>query len=128
NEPAVIGFAKQPVDFFRILDRHGIEHPETSLAAPATSSGWLTKRVGGTGGWHVRRLEAGRRRPEPAPDTSPTARTAVQPPRPSRRTMRSQPLYFQREEGGASMSALFLANGTESVVVGCNLLLVGAVG
>ena len=126
NEPAVIGFAKQPADFFRILDRHGIEHPETSLVAPATSSGWLTKRVGGTGGWHVRRLETGHGRPEPHP--SPAAMAVVQPTRLSRRAMRSQPVYFQREEGGTSMSALFLANGTESIVVGCNLLLVGAVG
>ena len=40
----------------------------------------------------------------------------------------AQPVYFQREEGGMSMSALFLANGADTRLIGCNRLLTGSVG
>ena len=139
NEPAIVATAKQPTDFFRILDRHGIAHPDTSFTRPASPAGWLAKRVGGTGGWHVRRLpedeqggsESGqadhRRADREQPDSRQAKAAAVDRHAP-RRTRGSRAVYFQREEAGQPMSALFLANGVDAVIVGCNLLLTGCVG
>lgn len=112
NEPAAIAAAKQPTEFFGILDRHGIAHPSTRLAPPEAPAGWLVKRVGGTGGWHVRRL----------------AEVAPANPRQPRRARRSPALYYQREEPGQPMSALFLADGRQARLVGYNLLLTGGAG
>lgn len=53
NTPAVIEHAKSPGKFFSTLDRLGIRHPETSLAPPPDTGGWLMKRVGGSGGLHI---------------------------------------------------------------------------
>ena len=39
-----------------------------------------------------------------------------------------QSVYFQREEAGSAMSALFLANGVDVSLIGCNRLLTGDVG
>ena len=139
NEPAVIAAAKQPSEFFGILDRHGIAHPRTSLVPPQAPAGWLVKRIGGTGGWHVRRLStAARERADAAPLPVTPAQAAIllaaagappaaaQPnPRHAQRARRSAPIYYQREEPGLPMSALFLANGRDAILVGYNRLLTG---
>ncbi len=39
--------------FFPLLDRLAIAHPETRLAPPDDPEGWLSKRIGGSGGAHV---------------------------------------------------------------------------
>lgn len=49
---------KDPNVFFPLLDRLGIAHPETRTTPPVHSDGWLTKRIGGSGGRHVRRCSA----------------------------------------------------------------------
>lgn len=46
---------KDPNVFFPLLDRLGIAHPETRTTPPDHADGWLTKRIGGSGGRHVRR-------------------------------------------------------------------------
>ena len=107
NGPAVVAACKEPAAFFCMLTRFGIEHPETRLDPPATSSGWLSKRVGGTGGWHVRRLQA---------DTQESAQQS------------QQSRYYQREAPGLAMSVLFLSNGSDISIVGFNRLLFEAVG
>ncbi|MDX2288608.1 MAG: ATP-grasp domain-containing protein [Hyphomicrobiaceae bacterium] len=56
--------SKDPTDFFAVLAELGIVHPETRPDRPDAPTGWLSKRVGGCGGGHVRRLVgAGRARP-----------------------------------------------------------------
>jgi len=45
--------AKHPATFFPLLDRLEISHPETRLEAPAEPTGWLMKRIGGSGGLHI---------------------------------------------------------------------------
>lgn len=45
---------KNPASFFAKLDELGIPHPRTQTAPPADPAGWLTKRVGGSGGRHIR--------------------------------------------------------------------------
>lgn len=45
---------KAPARFFTKLDELGIAHPLTQAAPPADPVGWLTKRIGGSGGRHIR--------------------------------------------------------------------------
>ena len=46
---------KDPATFVATLTRLGIPHPETVSDPPADSNAWLTKRVGGSGGRHIRK-------------------------------------------------------------------------
>jgi len=43
-----------------LLDRLAIAHPETQLRAPDNPAGWLSKRIGGSGGTHVAAAETER--------------------------------------------------------------------
>jgi uncharacterized protein len=45
---------KDPQIFFPVLDELGIPHPETRMTLPADPKGWITKRIGGSGGRHIR--------------------------------------------------------------------------
>lgn len=94
NVPATVARAKDPAQFFPLLDRLGIPHPQVSLVPPI-GEGWLEKRIGGSGGHHVR----------------PAAPPALQPDSP-------HCCYWQRRGEGRSMSALFLADGRRARVVG----------
>jgi predicted ATP-grasp superfamily ATP-dependent carboligase len=51
--------AKDPGTLFPILTDLGIAHPAWGAAAPAASSDWISKRVGGSGGLHIRSLAGG---------------------------------------------------------------------
>jgi uncharacterized protein len=53
NGAETIARAKNPAGFFALLDTLGIAHPATQLAPPSDIGGWLSKRVGGSGGTHV---------------------------------------------------------------------------
>jgi predicted ATP-grasp superfamily ATP-dependent carboligase len=53
NGAETIARAKNPAGFFALLDTLGIAHPATQLAPPSDADGWLSKRVGGSGGTHV---------------------------------------------------------------------------
>lgn len=54
---ATIGSAKDPDHLFSLLDELGIAHPPTQRLPPADGRGWLTKRVGGSGGTHIARCK-----------------------------------------------------------------------
>jgi uncharacterized protein len=45
---------KDPQIFFPVLDELGIAHPETRITQPENPDGWITKRIGGSGGRHIR--------------------------------------------------------------------------
>ncbi len=45
---------KDPDIFFGVLDELGIAHPETQNYPPPDLTGWISKRVGGSGGRHIR--------------------------------------------------------------------------
>ena len=45
---------KDPQIFFPVLDELGIAHPETRMTPPDAPEGWLSKRIGGSGGRHIR--------------------------------------------------------------------------
>jgi len=84
--------------FFALLDELRLAHPAISLAAPADPRGWLAKRAGGCGGWHIRAAADAH---TPTPDT-----------------------YYQRFKPGVPMSALFLADGQRAQAVALNRLIV----
>jgi len=50
--------AKDPSLLFPLLDRLAIPHPETRLDRPSNPEGWLSKRIGASGGAHVLPLGA----------------------------------------------------------------------
>ncbi|MFA7305296.1 MAG: ATP-grasp domain-containing protein [Hyphomicrobium sp.] len=58
NEAATYKACKDPAVFFARLDELGIAHPTTQPCPPDTTKGWLTKRVGGSGGRHIRSCDA----------------------------------------------------------------------
>ncbi len=78
---------KDPQIFFPVLDELGIAHPETRVMPPDACAGWITKRIGGSGGRHIR-------------DCAPTSRA-----KPRR--------YFQKRVAGEriSVSAVVAADG-----------------
>lgn len=57
----VVTRCKDPAVLFPMLRELGIVHPETSLEPPASSSGWLSKRIGGSGGTHIYRFDPARK-------------------------------------------------------------------
>jgi uncharacterized protein len=94
NSSATVAACKDPQEFFTLLDRLGIAHPETSLTLPDNPAGWLAKKIGGSGGTHVRRVRIDEAY---APD-----------------------IYFQRHVEGVCASVLFLADGHQARIVGFN--------
>jgi predicted ATP-grasp superfamily ATP-dependent carboligase len=58
NNAATYKTCKEPSSFFTELDELGIAHPATQSSPPANPDGWLTKRIGGSGGRHIRTCEA----------------------------------------------------------------------
>lgn len=91
NGPDTVSALKDPIGFARLCSDVGVPHPETSLTPPTDMAGWLVKRIGGAGGWHIR--PAGH---DPA----------------------GAGVYFQRRVAGTPVSALVLGNGKRVMVLG----------
>ena len=53
NDAATIARAKAPAALRALLERHAIAYPLTRMSAPADLAGWITKRIGGSGGTHI---------------------------------------------------------------------------
>lgn len=92
NQPETVRIAKDPDRFFSLLSRLDIPFPAVSRTPPTDARGWLSKRVGGSGGTHVVPMaeEGGADR------------------------------YYQREIPGEPASLLFLADGRNVRAVGYN--------
>lgn len=58
NNAETIRRAKDPQQFFSVLDELGVPHPETWLDPPPDPNGWLMKRIGGSGGLHIHNCPA----------------------------------------------------------------------
>ncbi|MDX2257973.1 MAG: ATP-grasp domain-containing protein [Hyphomicrobiaceae bacterium] len=82
----VVGAAKRPELFFPMLADLGIVHPDTMWHGTTSGEGWISKRIGGSGGAHVRRA-----RPGAAPGTG---------------------RYVQRHIAGESLSVMALCGRT----------------
>ncbi len=87
--------------FFVALDRLDLPHPPVAFEAPPATAGWLLKDPRSSAGAAVRRWAGG-------------AAQAHE--------------YWQREVDGTVMSATFVANGADAVVLGLNRLLAAAQG
>jgi predicted ATP-grasp superfamily ATP-dependent carboligase len=98
NPASTIALLAEPRRFFSLLEVLEIPTPEVRYQRPAASTGWLLKHAASNGGMGVYRAGAG---------TGP-AETADS--------------YFQRQVSGPVVSALFAANGRESVTLGFNRL------
>ncbi len=102
--PADVARLRDPRTFFAALDALGLPHPAVRFEPPEAPAGWLRKLARGSGGWHIRRADA-----QPGADA---ARGA----------------YFQREQAGQPMSALFVADGRRARLIGFNDLIVRPLG
>lgn len=54
NTPDAVRAVKDPLFFASMLKELAIPHPDIATFAPVDPAGWLVKRVGGSGGTHVR--------------------------------------------------------------------------
>ena len=90
NHAAIVTRVKNPEIVAAICGGLAIPVPQFSFTKPDDPADWLAKRVGGAGGAHIR------------PASQPT----------------SQGVYYQRKVPGATVSALFLADGARSTVIG----------
>jgi predicted ATP-grasp superfamily ATP-dependent carboligase len=90
NSGEIVGRLKNPRQFFPLLDELGIAYPQVRCQGSGDSE-WLIKRIGGSGGTHIRE---GHRLAEDE--------------------------YFQRRIVGKPVSVLCLSNGAETEVVGFN--------
>ena len=103
NPPAVVARVRDPAGFFARLAALGIPHPETRCECPPSPLGWLRKDFASSGGREV--TPAPRERPDPA-DAAVTKRAP------------DAAIHYQRVAPGVPMSALFLADGRRSRLVG----------
>jgi predicted ATP-grasp superfamily ATP-dependent carboligase len=90
TSPETVGRAKDPFAFAALLRELGVPHPEVRREPPpvADDGAWLTKRVGGAGGAHVR--------------------LATEPPAPGR--------YYQWRAAGRPVSVLVAGDGSGHAV------------
>jgi uncharacterized protein len=92
NSPETITRAKDPIDFAARCREAHVPHPETSLVPPLDVEGWLAKRIGGAGGWHIRPADKIKKH--------------------------DKNVYFQRRVNGVPVSALLLCDGSDILVLG----------
>jgi uncharacterized protein len=92
NTAQTVRVTKDPGRFFSLLSSLEIAFPETSLSLPTVAEGWLSKRVGGSGGTHVA--------------------TGM--------PVDNSGCYYQCMVSGEPYSLLFLADGKQARAVGYN--------
>jgi predicted ATP-grasp superfamily ATP-dependent carboligase len=92
NSAQTVAKAKDPDNLSSLCAGLGIGFPELSWSQPSPAADWLAKRKGGAGGTHVK--------PAQTPD------------RPDGE------IYYQRKVPGTQISALFLADGRRTSVLG----------
>lgn len=91
TDPATVAALKDPIAFARLCAEAEAPHPQTSLSPPAQGEGWLVKRMGGAGGWHIRAAGDGES---------------------------GEGVYYQRRVVGRPVSAQLLGNGARIMVLG----------
>ena len=95
NSFDTINTLKNPLTFFPLLEKHGIAYPLTQTQKPNQPEGYLLKKIGGEGGAHISWIKKG--------DTG-----------------LDEDYYYQKFIDGESYSALFIADGYESRLLGIN--------
>lgn len=92
---ATLKRAKDPLALARVCEANGVQHPGIAFSPPDEPELWLVKKRGGAGGDHVAAAHRGR----PAPPD----------------------WYYQRRVDGTSISALFLASGGKTDIIGLSM-------
>lgn len=95
---------RDPANFFGFLKACGFDYPPVRHQGGTERQGWLLKDAAGCGGWHIMRAEHAPALPS------------------------SRQQYLQRELRGVSMSATYIANGRDCVVLGFNEQIVQPLG
>ncbi len=95
NESETVERVKDPHALAQLCGAIGISHPPMRLAPPDEPEYWLAKRRGGAGGAHISAATATCTAPEDC--------------------------YFQRRVTGRSISALFVANGKRTGIIGLSV-------
>jgi len=95
NSKESIVALKEPVNFFEMLDRNSIQHPDVLFSEPIDSKDYLIKRIAGIGGDHVIWCDQ--------VDSE-----------------QGLACYFQKFIPGMVSSVVFLANGLQARIVGFN--------
>jgi predicted ATP-grasp superfamily ATP-dependent carboligase len=90
NPPELVATCKDPMRFAALLRSIGAPHPETTLERQGRED-WLMKRIGGSGGQHIRGTVG---------------------------TRTKQGFYYQRRAAGRPVSVLFAADGRRTSIVG----------
>lgn len=106
--PAAVQRLRDPRPFFAALDALEITHPAVRFEAPPgaeTDDGWLLKDAGSCGGWGVSAWHDAPAGFAPGPGH-----------------------HWQRHVAGLPMSATFIGNGREAVLLGINRQLVQEIG
>lgn len=117
--PEVVQRLREPSAFFALLDALRIAHPEVRFRPPAAPAGWLMKDARGTGGWAVRpAADAGRANDAALPGIRPPGEGGA-----GDEGGDAVWRYWQRQAPGQAMSACFVADGRQAVVLGHNRLL-----
>ncbi len=91
NTPDVVARVKDPRALARLCADLGINHPAIRFEAPSDGADWLVKHAGGSGGMHVASVTS---------------------------NALNEGDYYQRRVAGRPVSALLLADGTRSMVLG----------
>lgn len=95
NTALVVEQIKNPVNFFGLCDALSMAYPETQFERPKQTNNWLQKKIGGSGGAHIKRL---------LPLHLPSKHND----------------YYQKNQTGMPVSCLFLADGKNVQVIGFN--------
>lgn len=95
NIPETVAQIKNPQTFFDFCDAEAMPHPITQMQRPRDCKNWLQKRIGGSGGAHIKPLLPLDLGVENA-------------------------IYFQQKQAGKPHSCLFLADGRHAQIIGFN--------
>lgn len=99
NTAEGVEHCKQPQDFFALCDVLSMSHPKTAFEKPINTLGWLQKKIGASGGEHIKSLLP----LDLALDIQPTTQ-----------------IYYQKKQSGTPISCLFLADGKNALILGFN--------
>ena len=95
NLAKTVADCKNQHTFFAFCDAHNMSHPATQLQRPKHTKNWLEKRIGGSGGAHIKAV---------LPLDLPQQLS----------------VYYQQIQAGTPYSCLFLADAKNTQVIGFN--------
>lgn len=100
NNSEVITQCKQPPSFFALCEQFAMPYPETVFEKPNNTLGWLQKKVGASGGEHIKALL-----PINLESLDLNLKSNV---------------YYQQKQTGTPISCLFLSDGINALILGFN--------